>query len=403
VTTAPAARKDDVTAIPTPDQFRQRFPALRDTVHLASCSQGALSDALSAALVEFQSSILEHGAPWGTWMKRVEQARAAFAKLIGAETDEVGIVSSASHGAYQVASTQRFGERTRLLTTDVEFPSVAHVWLAQRARGAEVVHVPDRDGIVEADDYARLIDERVALVSVPLVSYANGLRLPVRDVVAIARKRGARTVVDAYQGAGVEPVDVRELDCDYLVCGALKYLLGISGIAFLYVRGGLRDDQPPAQTGWFGRVDPFAFDPRSIDYPDGARRFESGTPSVPSAYGAVAGLGMLGTLDPHAVRQHIAGLTALLDTELRAMGERLASPADPALRGPMVALVDADPDALAGFLAARRIVASPRGRALRLSFHYYNDESDVRRLLNAVRAYRAGSLANLSAQLGEGT
>jgi selenocysteine lyase/cysteine desulfurase len=374
----------------TPDRFRRRFPALRDTVHLASCSQGALSDSLTAALAEFQSSLLEHGAPWGIWMQRWEEARTAFARLIGAEPDEVAIVSSASHGAYQVASTQRFGEGRRLVTTDLEFPSVAHVWLAQRTRGVEVVHVPARDGVVRAEDYARLVDERAALVSVPLVTYANGSRLPAREVVALARDHGARTVVDAYQGAGVEPVDVRELDCDYLICGSLKYLLGISGIAFLYVRGGLRDEVPPAQTGWFGRVDPFGFDPRSIDYPDTARRFESGTPSVPSAYGAVAGLGMLAPLDAHDVRRHVAALTASLDEELRATGERLASPADPALRGPVVALVDDDPDALAGFLAARRIVASPRGRAVRLSFHYYNDESDVRRLLEALRAYRRG-------------
>jgi selenocysteine lyase/cysteine desulfurase len=287
-----------------------------------------------------------------------------------------------------VASTQRFGERRRLVTTDLEFPSLAHVWLAQRTRGAEVVHAVARDGVVGVEDYASLIDERTALVSVPLVTYANGSRLPAREVVALARERGARTVVDAYQGAGVEPVDVRELDCDYLVCGSLKYLLGISGIAFLYVRGGLRDEMPPAQTGWFGRVDPFAFDPRSIDYPDTARRFESGTPSVPSAYGAVAGLRLLDLLDAHEVQRHVGDLTALLDAELRATGETLASPADPALRGPMVALVDDDPDALAGFLASRRIVASPRGRVVRLSFHHYNDESDVRRLLEGLREYR---------------
>ncbi|MGH3586732.1 MAG: aminotransferase class V-fold PLP-dependent enzyme, partial [Pseudonocardia sp.] len=310
---------------------------------------------------------------------------------IGAEVDEVAVVSSASQGAYQVASTQGVGERTRLVTTDLEFPSVAHVWLAQRARGAEVVHVPAGAGTVTADDYARVIDERTSLVSVPLVSYATGARQPAREVIALARERGARTVVDAYQGAGVEPVDVRELGCDYLICGALKYLLGISGIAFLYVRGGVRDDVPPVQTGWFGRVDPFAFDPRSIDYPEEARRFESGTPSVPSAYGAVAGLDLIGELDLSAVREHIGGLSAQLDSRLRAAGERLGSPAEPTLRGPMVALTDPDPGALAGFLAARRIVASPRGRNVRLSLHYYNDESDVERVVDAVRAYRAGT------------
>lgn len=265
----------------SPTQFRSQFPGLRDTVHLVSCSQAALSDKLSAQLVEFQHTILQHGAPWDLWMAKVNEAREGFARLIGADTDEIAVVASASEGAYQVASTQAWTSRPSVVTSDMEFPSIAHVWLAQQARGADVKYVTDRAGIIERADYQVQIDERTGLVSVPLISYRNGLRLPVKEITDDAHAQGAKVIVDAYQGLGVEPVNVNEFGCDYLICGSLKYLLGIAGIAFLYVRSDVRDEIAPSMTGWFGRRDPFEFNSREIDFPDHARRFESGTPSIP--------------------------------------------------------------------------------------------------------------------------
>ena len=372
----------------TSEEFRRRFPALRELTHLASCSQGALSDALSAALLEFQHTLVQNGAPWDRWMVEVDRARTLFAELVNADVDEIAVLPSVSSAAYQVASTRDWRTRPTIVSTDMEFPSVAHVWLAQEANGAKVRYVDEHDGVVHAEDYTAAIDETCGLVSVPLISYRNGVRLPTRDVIENARAAGALTFVDAYQGAGVEPIDVRELDCDFLAAGALKYLLGIPGIAFLYVRGGLVDDRDPQATGWFGRRDPFGFDPRHIDYPSDAKRFEAGTPAIPAAYGAVAGLRMLSEVDQQTVRRHISELGQYAHDSLVAAGERLWSPTDPTLRGPQVAVVDADPNALAGFLGSRRIATSPRGELLRVALHYYSTAEDVDAVVAAIREYR---------------
>lgn len=372
----------------TPEEFRSQFPGLERTIHLASCSQGALSRELSGELVDFQSSIMEHGAPWDLWMIKVEQARTMFAEFIGASPEEIAVVSTASQGAYQVASTQTYAERDAIVTTDLEFPSVAHVWLAQAERGARIVHVPDREGVAEVQDYEKVINEKTKLVSVPLITYRNGSRLPVSEVIALAKRNGAKTFIDAYQGAGIEPINVRELDCDYLVSGSLKYMLGIAGIAFLYVRGGLSDDVDPQFTGWFGRKDPFEFNPRALGFPSAARRFESGTPSVPSAYGAVAGMRLLRQLDAIAAKEHVGNLTQQLHDELTATGAVLDSPSDPRLRGPQVALVDDNPYELSDFLKARGIITSPRGAVVRISFHYYNIEEDVTAVVKALAERR---------------
>lgn len=361
--------------------------------HLASCSQGALSQRVIEAHAAFLTSWRRRGAPWDEWTAVVERARRRFAGLVGAGQDEVAVVSCASEGAHQVASSLPLedGRRTWVVT-DLEFPSIAHVWRAQaEARGVRLRRVPAPGGSVDPDRLFAAIGPDVALVSVPLVAYANGLRPPVAEVVARARAVGARVFVDAYQGVGVLPVDVRRLGCDYLVAGALKYLLGAPGIAFLYVRREVVSDHRPSHTGWFGRRDPFAFDPDTLDYAPDARRFEIGTPAVPAAYAADAGLSLVAELDLAALWPRLEGLAQDLQGRLLALGARLTSPLDPARRGPQVTVRTDHPQELAAFLAARGVIASPRGRAVRFALHHHTDLADVERAAAGVAAFAAAT------------
>lgn len=367
----------------TPADFRAHFPGLATMTHLASCSQGALSDEVAGALGEFQTALVELGNPWHVWMERVDAARAKFAAFINADEDEIAVVPCASDGAFQVVSGLR---EPRIVSCDLEFPSVGQVWHAQRS--ATVRMAPLKHRFATSDGYASVIDHRTTLVSVPLVSYRHGQRLPVTEIAALARAHGAQVFVDAYQAAGVVPVDVAELDCDYLVSGSLKYLLGVPGIAFLYVRRGTRRDLDPQLTGWFGRVNPFAFDPTGVDFPAEARRYETGTPSIPAAYAATAGLDLLAGLDRARVLDHVLATTGKLHEALAADGEVIGSPAGDDERGPMVALRDENPEKLAAHLAANGIVTSPRGEHVRLSVHYHTDDADVDAVVRAVAEYR---------------
>lgn len=373
--------------------FRGFFPALSDYTHAASCSQGAMSVQVLAALNEYTCSLRAKGAAWDVWMGQVELARTRFAELVGATPGQIAVMPCASEAAFQVASSLAWDERPGLVTTDAEFPSIAHVWLAQRANGAEV-RFAQGTGAVQVGDYARHITDRTRLVSVPAVAFRNGARLPAAEIAAMAREHGARVFVDAYQAAGVMPVDVSDLGCDYLVAGALKYLLGIPGAAFLYVREGIGHDRDPQLTGWFGRVEPFSFDPQTLDFPPQARRFETGTPAIPAFYAASASLQLLSSVSMRESFAHVAALTAELSARLADAGETLASPQNADLRGPQVAVRDDDADRLAAWLAERRgIIAAPRGGLLRISFHYYNDMSDVDAIEHALREYRRGMVA----------
>ncbi|MEV7024466.1 aminotransferase class V-fold PLP-dependent enzyme [Kitasatospora sp. NPDC093558] len=381
---------DRAAAPVTAAGFRRAFPMLERTIHLASCSLGARSDAVDAALERMREAMAAHGAPWHRFEQEVAESRQRFAAMIGADPEQIAIVPNASVGAYQVASTLAFGARTDIVTTVEEFPSIAHVWLAQRPRGARVVFTGDRgSGRVLAADYTSALGSGTALVSVPMSTYQYAERPPVAEIVRAGREAGAPTFVDAYQAVGVMPVDVTEIGCDYLVCGTMKYLLGLPGLAFLYARDGLAGDQEPQLTGWFGRVEPMAFDPQLLDFPAGARRFETGTPAIPAMYAANAALELFRGTDPSDVRRHIGSLIELAATTLTGQGERVRTAADPELQGAHLSLYDADPGVLTGWLAGRGIAVSPRGPVVRLSFHYYNSTDDVAALCQALRDFRA--------------
>ena len=372
----------------TPAAFRTHFPIFPATAHLCSCSEGALSDRVMVAMSEFMTSWRVHAAPWQYWMEEVDRARALFAALIHADADEIAVVSCASEGAFQAAWSLDYQARPRILTNDLEFPSIAHVWLAQEGRGAAVDFIPHQEGLVDPQAYRARLDADVSLVSVPLVSYANGMRLPVTEIAREAHRQGARVFVDAYQGVGVMPVDVRELDCDYLVAGTLKYLLGSPGLAFLYAREAAAAPRDPILTGWFARQEPFAFNPRRLDYAVDARRYQTGTPAIPAAFAGRAGLDLINETDTPSVFAHVQDLAGRLQDRLLGEGFALFSPTDPAFRGPQVTVRVDDAEACAAFLTDRHVIVSPRGQAVRVSLHYYNNADDLDRVAEGLLAYR---------------
>jgi len=366
-----AARALDVA------MFRRQFPGLESQVYLASCSLGAVSTRLVDAVVQMLGDVHGRRPAWEVFEAEVDRLRHGVAALIGARPDQVALLPNASVAAFQVASSLSWVRRPRLVTTAAEFPSLAHVWLGQASRGARVHFVGDEGLTASGADYQGVIDRHTSLVSVPMSTYRDAVRLPVAQIARTAHAAGALVVVDAYQAAGVEPVDVTALDCDFLITGFGKYLLGMPGVVALYVRRPTGGPLWPQLTGWFGRRDPFAFNPRVLDFPEQARGFETGTPAVQAVYAANAGLSLIGELDLAAVRLHVAWFVDRIVDSLIAQGHQVRVAADPAARGAHVAMAHEDPAGLAAWLARRDVVISPRGPVARLSVHAYTTHGDV--------------------------
>ena len=380
-----------VTAGKVGAAIRAEFPILAHTTYLNTCSQGALSHRVRAAYEEYLDGWDERGAEWGHWVERAEAARAAFARLLRATPEEVAVTTSVTQGVSGIVSALPLerGERTRIVISEHEFPTVGQIAHAQELRGAEVVHVrPEADGSIPTERFAEAIDERAALVCCTTVSYRTGHRHDVAAIAALAHDSGALCLADSYQAVGAIDFDARALGVDFATGGTVKYLLGSAGLGFLYVRRELLGNLLPTQTGWFADEDIFQMDISDYSPAADARRFDAGTPPVPNIYGGLAGMSLIEVAGTAAIEEHVAGLTSRLIAGLDELGATVATPRDPAQRGPLVCVRSTDVNALVAALEAEKITCSERDSNLRVSLHLYNVEDDVDRLLDALRGRR---------------
>ena len=275
------------------------------------------------------------------------------------------------------------------MLTDYEFPTVGQIFHAQESRGARVVHVPAAaDGTIPIEGFERAIDDETLLVGLPQVSYRTGTMLDVERITQLAHDRGALVLLDAYQAAGSVPIDVKALDVDVLAAGALKYLLGSAGLAFLYCRRELVERFWPTSTGWFADEDIFKMDHRDYSPATTAARFQSGTPPVPAIYAGVAGIELMKEIGVQETRDHVLALNSRLIEGLDELRVKIVTPRRPKRRGALICVASYDAPALVDTLRREGIVTSSRDSNLRISAHCYNAVEDVDAVLESLARHR---------------
>ena len=215
------------------------------------------------------------------------------------------------------------------MISEYEFPTIGQIAHAQELRGAEVVHVaPDPDGSIPPERFAEAIDERTALVCCTTLSYRSGHRHDVAAIAEAAHAAGAIVLADSYQACGAVELDVRSLGADVVTGGTVKYLLGTAGLGFMWVTPEVREALVPTQTGWFADEDIFAMSIADYSPHASARRFDAGTPPVPSLYAGVAGISLVEEAGVPAIEAHVAGLVDRLLDGLDALGATVVTPRD---------------------------------------------------------------------------
>lgn len=371
--------------------LRDQFPLLQTHAYLASCSQTPLATSVRTALETFIAGWQERGMDWDGWITEVERARATFAALLGTSAANIALGSSVSQLASSVASAlvaSTQPTRRRIVSSVADFPGVAHAWLATRAHGwlVDLLEADER-GVVTGEQFCAAAGPETMLISAPHVCYTNGALLDLEPLVEAAHAQGNLVFVDAYQSLGTIPLDVRASDVDFLAAGCLKYLCGTAGIAFLYVHPRVQEQLQPTVTGWFGRQNPFAFDPRQLDYAASAARFDLGTPPVLNAYAARAGMDLLLEASIESIRAQILHLSRLAAEQATHLGLTISGPEEASARGATTAIKVNSPEhahQIEAELRQRSIVASARGPLVRLAPHGFTQEEEVIQALTTI-------------------
>ena len=362
------------------------FPVTADTIYLNSASTGPLPLRTLRVLEEFnRRRAAPHLLPDADIFGILDESRRLIAGLLNAGTDEIALTTSTSFGLNLAALSLPLERGDVVVVSDREFPANVYPWRRLRERGIEVELAPvtPEGWPDEAYLLRRISDPRVRVLAVSLVQFSNGYAVDLAALSSATRATGTWLVVDAIQGIGHLPVDVRATPVDVLSCGSQKWLLSPWGAAFTYVRRELVPVLAPPMVGWmayegtddFSRLTNYADELRSD-----ARRFEMITLPYQDFAGMNASLALLAEFGAARLGAHARACHAPLLDWARRAGVRVTSPTG-AHGSAIVCVAPREPAAAHQALREAGVVCSLREGSLRLSPHLFNTVAEMERVV----------------------
>jgi selenocysteine lyase/cysteine desulfurase len=367
-------------------KIREQFPVTESKVFLNHAAQSPLPKPVAYAIHRYTDNFSK----FGTSLVECDRwGKPFFAKLIGARPEEIALVENTSVGLNIAANVLQYPPGSKIVTTDLEYPSVVYPWLRKNL-GVRVHYVKSVDGKVSLDEMEKAVDDKTVAVAISHVEYVNGFRQNLRVLSEIAHEHGAYLIVDAIQSVGTMPVNVKTDDVDFLMAACYKWLLSPPGAAYLYVKDDLIEKFEPPYVGWASvRQEVF----KTIDFWDiwnlklakTASRFEVGSPSTISFVGAAEAMKMLLDCGTENIKRRIIKLTDRLIDSVKDVGLKLQTPEERQCRSGIVNFKIGKADKVTDKLNRKGIVVSARAHGIRVSPHFYNTEEEIDKLTEEIK------------------
>ncbi|WP_437754867.1 aminotransferase class V-fold PLP-dependent enzyme [Sorangium sp. So ce1389] len=325
---------------------RGLFPHLAPLVYVNHAGISPPSRPVRLAMIALLDAYAAQGAAaFPAWFAQRVRLREKLGRLVGAAADDIALVQSTTRGLSDIALCYPWRPRDRVILFEGEFPANVTPW--QRAAAlfdVEVVFLPlggFADG--SGSGLARLEDELrrgARLVAVSAVQFQTGLRMPLAAIGALCRAHGAELCVDGVQAVGATPVDVEAAGIDYLACGGHKWLMGVEGTGFLYIRRERLPALRPAVAGWLSHEDGVSFllrGPGHLRYDRPIRQradfVEGGNLNAAGYAGLEAAVDLILQIGVERIHEHANRFLDPLEEALRERGWESLRAEDPALRG----------------------------------------------------------------------
>jgi cysteine desulfurase/selenocysteine lyase len=374
----------------TADARQRDFPTLEGRTYLNSAAEGVPPLAVGEALQQYfrdkqlgMDGRKPHAAQW-------DAAKALTAELFGLSPNEIGICSCSSEAYNLAALALRQKEGDEVVVNDLDFPAGATPWLQPSCPATPRVW-RNRTGALRVEDLVPLLTPKTRLVTVSLVSFFNGFRIALPEVVAAVRKHSpALLAVDVTQALGRIPLDLR--GADLIVSSTHKWILASHGGGLVGVPAARAAEWTVPAGGWFNLEDPFGanrFD-RAISKP-GAAGFTVGMPNYPAIYAIRAALDYIRGVGVAKIDAATRPLVLACLAELKKLPIDLLTPDEPEHVAGILAFRHPKAEAIhTKLLAANIHVMSHAGR-LRIAIHGYNTAEDVEKLVKELK----GALATV--------
>lgn len=370
--------------------FRSQMPIAEKWAYFDHAAVAPLSRPTQLAMQKWLATAVADGdVYWPEWAAEIEKARRTAAELIGSDYEEIAFVANTTAGITLVAEGCPWSPGDNVVVPDNEFPSNAYPWMNLASRGVETRRVPTENGKVDLDRLLEACDENTRLISVSWVGFGSGYRIDLEQLVQRAHERSILVFVDAIQGLGVLPMNVKRIPIDFLAADGHKWMLGPEGAGLFYARRDHLKWLRPIGVGWNSVQQQYSFDHIDLNLVDEARRYEGGTANMAGVHGFGAALKLLQQAglgaDSTLLADRVKAISDHAIDQLRAIGCEIHSHREGEQWSGIVSFsMPGDPMAIRKKCIDNGVVLSCRSGRLRIATHAYNNEEDVERLVRVL-------------------
>jgi len=360
------------------------FPSLAEKVYVNTAAEGIPPQAVLDALHQYgQDKLLGmdgrklHEAQW-------RGLREQTAKAFGLSADEIGICSCSSEAFNLARLAVSFQPGDEVIINDLDFPAGATPWLHANCP-AEARVWRNRDGALRVEDLLSLLSPRTRVVSVSLVSFFNGFKLPLREVVETVRANSdALIVVDVTQALGHVTLDLD--DVDLIISSTHKWILASHGGGLVGVPKRRADEWTVPAGGWFNLANAFEADRfDKVVVKRGAESFMVGMPNYAAVYAVRAGLEYVMNVGIEAIESYTTELAQTCFEEIKQLPVQMLTPDEPASLAGIIAFRHDKGELIAERLREQNIHLMSQAGRLRISIHGYNTADDIQKLVSSMK------------------
>jgi selenocysteine lyase/cysteine desulfurase len=281
-----------------------------------------------------------------------------------------------------IVNSIRWRKGDKVIVTDMEFPTNFYPWIRLRKKGIKVSIIRHKsNGIIDLSDIEKIIDEKTIVLAISHVQYGNGFKIDLKELNRILSGK-CLLFVDAIQSLGAIEVDSKFVN--FLAAGCHKWLLAPFGTGILYISKKL--DLTPAFVGWFSVKSPHSFSLK-LEYASSARKFEYGTHNFSGVFGLKAALELLLKVGISNIEKRILQLSNLIIDEVEKLGLKIQTPKDMKKRAGIVNIKIKNPNEVMKKLLKNKIIVSSRIGGIRVSPHFYNNEEDIYKFIQALKKF----------------
>jgi cysteine desulfurase/selenocysteine lyase len=364
-------------------QYADQFPVRKRLVYLNHAAVSPLCRPAAEAMQWLAADSMEYGSlHYGQWIETQEGLRGAAARLIGADRNEIALMKNTSEGIATIAMGLDWHSGDKIVAFREEFPSNYYPWKRLEETGVHVEwlsYLDPLDRIDQACCGARLL-------AISFVQYLSGHRADLEAIGEICHRRRCAYLVDAIQGLGAFPVDVRRAHIDALAADGHKWMLGPEGCGVLFVSREFQESVQPVEFGWTNVAGYADYASRDMTLRPDAGRYECGTLNTIGCYGLRASIEFLLEVGVEAVAQAVRHLGDLVAEGVQNKGYEILGNRSPANGAGIVSFrkKSLEAPAIVQQLNAAGITAAPRLGWVRVSPHFYISPDDLGRMLEAL-------------------